>query len=291
MTRIGRARRLVAAGVLGVGLTCLAFGDRAPAAGAAAPLTLAQGQVLLVTVPAADADAPLVAELQGRRFRLYRLEPGRFAGLIAADMGLKPDRYALLVRTGDGRERERLDLEVVSAAFGRQELTLPKDKVTLDAETLARVEREQQVLLGAMAPVTDAPLWRGGFVVPVEGEVKRTFGLNRVINGEQRSPHSGEDISAPRGAPVVAANHGRVVLAGDYFFSGKSLIVDHGLGVYTMYFHLDEIKAALGDEVEKGALIGTVGATGRATGPHLHWGARINGARVNPFSLIEVRLP
>jgi murein DD-endopeptidase MepM/ murein hydrolase activator NlpD len=278
------------AGVLGVGFALLMVSPPARASNAAS-LTLAQGQVLLLTVSAADADGPLVAELQGRNFRLFRLEPGRFIGLVGADMGLAPSRYEIVVRAADGGERERVELEVISAAFGRQELTLPKDKVTLDAKTLERVEREQQLLLGAMAPITDAPLWRGGFIVPVEGEVKRTFGLNRVINGEERSPHSGEDISAPSGAPVVAANSGTVALAGDYFFSGKSIILDHGLGVFTMYFHLDEIKVGQGERVEKGVAIGTVGATGRATGPHLHWGARINGARVNPFSLIDVQLP
>lgn len=282
-------RRLFGAGVPGAIFALVLLGTHA--AGAAAGLKAVQGQALLLTVPASDGDVPLAAELQGRSFPLFRLDPGRFGGLIGADMNLTPNRYAIVVRTAAGRERERFDLEVVSAAFGRQELTLPKDKVALDAKTLERVEREQRVILGAMAPVTDAPLWRGGFVVPVAGDVKRTFGLGRVINGEERSPHSGEDISAPRGTPVVAANSGVVVLAGDYFFSGKSLIIDHGLGVYTMYFHLDEIKTNPGERVEKGAAIGTVGATGRATGPHLHWGARINGARVNPFSLLELELP
>jgi murein DD-endopeptidase MepM/ murein hydrolase activator NlpD len=117
-----------------------------------------------------------------------------------------------------------------------------------------------------------------------------TFGLKRTINGQPRNPHSGEDIYAPEGTTVATSNDGIVTLIGDFFFSGKSIVIDHGLGLYTMYFHLSEVRVGQGEKVSKGQTIGLVGATGRATGPHLHWGARLNGARVNPFSLVKIPL-
>jgi murein DD-endopeptidase MepM/ murein hydrolase activator NlpD len=121
--------------------------------------------------------------------------------------------------------------------------------------------------------------------MPTEGSVQYTFGRRRVINGQPRNPHTGEDISAPQGAPVAAINYGTVRLVADQFFSGKSVVIDHGLGLYSMYFHLSEIAVRVGDLVAKSQVIGAVGATGRASGPHLHWGVRLNGARVNPLSL------
>jgi murein DD-endopeptidase MepM/ murein hydrolase activator NlpD len=106
-----------------------------------------------------------------------------------------------------------------------------------------------------------------------------------VINGQSRRPHSGEDISAPLGTPVLAINEGTVQLVADHFFSGKSIVVDHGLGLYSMYFHLSSVVVQAGERVAKAQVIGAVGASGRASGPHLHWGVRLNGARVNPLSL------
>ena len=108
------------------------------------------------------------------------------------------------------------------------------------------------------------------------------------MNGQPRNPHNGEDISAPHGADVVATNDGVVRLTVDHFFSGKGLFLDHGLGLYSMYFHLSEVLVKEGDLVKAGESVGKVGATGRATGPHLHWGVKLNGARVNPYALLDL---
>ena len=116
------------------------------------------------------------------------------------------------------------------------------------------------------------------------------FGRRRVINGRPRNPHSGEDIAAPTGANVLATNDGIVRLTVDHFFSGKGIFVDHGLGLHSMYFHLSEISVVEGQFVRRGEVIGQVGASGRATGPHLHWGIRLNGARVDPYSLTTLPL-
>ncbi|HKP01009.1 MAG TPA: M23 family metallopeptidase [Nitrospiraceae bacterium] len=133
-------------------------------------------------------------------------------------------------------------------------------------------------------------LWRSNFLEPVNGKRTGIFGSVRVMNGKPRNPHNGEDIGAPVGTDVAATNDGIVRLTVDHIFSGRGVFVDHGLGFYSMYFHLSEILVKDGDLVKAGQVIGKVGATGRATGPHLHWGVKLNGARVNPYSLLDLPL-
>ena len=126
-------------------------------------------------------------------------------------------------------------------------------------------------------------------MVPIPGvEGGRNFGHRRVFNGQPRAPHSGADLTAATGVEINAVNAGRVVLAKDLFFSGNAVFIDHGLGVYSTYLHLSEMLVEPGTMVEQGQVIGLAGATGRVTGPHLHWGVRILSARVDPFSLLEL---
>jgi murein DD-endopeptidase MepM/ murein hydrolase activator NlpD len=145
--------------------------------------------------------------------------------------------------------------------------------------------REKATLDRLWETATATRLWRGPFRLPLDGSPRAAgFGLKRIINDEPRAPHTGADFSAPAGSPVLAANAGTVVLAEEHFFAGNSLILDHGEGLYTMYFHLQE-SVCLGQRV---AGLGRVGSTGRATGPHLHWGARLFGARINPEELLRL---
>ena len=123
--------------------------------------------------------------------------------------------------------------------------------------------------------------------MPVKGRITTEFGVRRVLNGKQRSPHSGVDIAAKVGTPVKASNGGKVLLAGSLYLSGNTVVVDHGWGMITLYAHLDRIAATKGQLVERGDTVGTVGMTGRATGPHLHFGAFIRGVKVDPLQLIE----
>lgn len=258
----------------------------------AAPTRLKQGEVVVLTVSVDPKLGPPVGEFGGGSFLLYSTgQEGRYAVLLGADMQQKPGVYDFIIRSDQGAVQEPIRIEILAAEFGIQELNLPQDQVELDAETLARVKWEQEKILSVMSGVRPDRLWNGGFIPPVEGRIQNRFGFRRIINGEPRSPHSGEDISASKGTPVLAANDGVVVYTADQFFSGKSVVVDHGLGLFTMYFHLDSIEADQGAGIKKGQRLGTVGASGRATGPHLHWGARLNGARVNPFSLLEARSP
>jgi murein DD-endopeptidase MepM/ murein hydrolase activator NlpD len=131
-------------------------------------------------------------------------------------------------------------------------------------------------------------LWQPSFVEPVSGKRTGIFGSVRIMNGQARNPHNGEDIGAPLGTDVAATNDGVVRLTVDHIFSGRGVFLDHGLGFYSMYFHLSEVLVKEGDVVRAGQIVGKVGATGRATGPHLHWGVKLNGARVNPYALLDL---
>ena len=251
------------------------------------------GDTLFITVSVEEKNPVVVGEFRHRIIPFFKIdETGRYGALMGIDLSDKPAQDEVRVRVQEGSKTylvERYKVKVRRTKFGTQELTLPKDKEP-DEETLKRVEAEQQQMLENLSTVREERLWRGPFLMPVEGKVAGTFGLKRIINGQPRNPHSGEDIYAPEGAPVTASNRGLVKLTGDFFFSGKSIVIDHGLGIFTMYFHLSEVFVKEGEPVSKGQKIGLVGSTGRVTGPHLHWGARLNGARVNPLSLIKLPL-
>lgn len=159
------------------------------------------------------------------------------------------------------------------------------DQFSPETLELIRIERADFAL--AFSTSAAERLWQAPFIRPVPHESSSSFGYRRIINGKPRAPHSGADLRAPVGAEVLAANHGRVVLIGDYFFAGQSVVLDHGGGLYTMYFHLSEFKVDAGAMVRRGDVIALSGMSGRVTGPHLHWAARLGNARVDPMELIQ----
>jgi murein DD-endopeptidase MepM/ murein hydrolase activator NlpD len=164
--------------------------------------------------------------------------------------------------------------------------------VELDAPTLKRVEEESKLLRTLYATITPERLWRGRFAKPVGvPDAGEGFGARRIINGQVRAPHAGLDYSADAGTPVVAANTGRVALVAEYFFPGRLVVLDHGLGLYTLYFHLERAEVTEGDRVDRGQSIGRVGASGRATGPHLHFAVHLRQTRIDPALLLQLRLP
>jgi murein DD-endopeptidase MepM/ murein hydrolase activator NlpD len=190
-----------------------------------------------------------------------------------------------LVRSRGGR-RESLSIRIGDYPYPVQTLTLPKAQVDLSADDLARVQRENRDI---------ARLWRRAgprrFALPLHPPLDPLpeggrFGSRRVINGQPKSPHSGADYSASAGAPVFAAGEGVVALVGDHFFAGRSVFLDHGAGLISMYFHMSRVHVKQGESVRRGQAIGAVGSTGRATGPHLHFGVRWHRARVDPTLLL-----
>jgi murein DD-endopeptidase MepM/ murein hydrolase activator NlpD len=256
-----------------------------------APEDPAQGDVLRFRVELPEEMQIIRGTLAGGAllFSPRRGLPGSWEALGGIDADKEPGRYEVALwispRQG-GRERAVRDqIRLRPRAFGKEEFKLPDSMVHLGKEAGKRVEREKKITDALWPRTTPERMWEGPFLVPVQGTPGSPFGLRRWINGEPRSFHTGEDIQAPEGAPVLASNRGRVCLVGDFFFGGKSVFVDHGQGLYTMYFHLSEILVQSGGEVRKGQILGRVGATGRATGPHLHWGVRLGGARVDPEAL------
>lgn len=164
-----------------------------------------------------------------------------------------------------------------------------QNKVTPTKQDETEILREQQDVKNALSQNNNLiQSWKNGFILPLKGRISGHFGNQRIFNGTPKNPHSGTDIAAPKGTKIKASGDGKVLLAGgDYFYSGNMVILDHGQGLKTIYAHLDKTLVNVGDEVKKGELIGLVGATGRATGPHLHWGATINNVRFRPHSLLE----
>ena len=252
-----------------------------------------QGEVLLIRVEGVRRAEAARGTFSGRPLRFFPLASGAAAVVgidLAASPGARP--FAVIVTTGAGAP-VRLEgrVKVRRRDFGIERLTLPRDKVELGPETLRRVRREAARLEAAMAKVTPEPLWQGAFVLPVSSaQPPARFGFRRVINGAARSPHTGADIKAPTGTVVRAANAGRVTLVDEQFFAGKLVVLDHGLGVHTMYFHLARQRVRRGQHLRKGEPLGTVGSTGRATGAHLHFGVQVDGARVDPLSLLGLEL-
>ena len=249
-----------------------------------------QGKVVLVTIPVKDRPDRIEGQFLKRTLTFFSVKEQTYAGLLGLDMQDPPGRYELTIDIvyPQRTERRSLSVLVMKEAYPEQRLTLPSNMVDLDKKTLARVETESKAVHEAFAGFVPHPLWKGRFVEPVRGKISGRFGSRRVINGQPRKPHSGEDIAAPKGTPVVAMNDGMVRLTADHFFSGKGVIVDHGLGLFSMYFHLSSVDVGHGQVVKKGQVIGKVGSTGRATGPHLHWGVRLNGSRVDPYSLLDL---
>ena len=230
-------------------------------------------------------------EFLGKRYPLGSGDQNQtFEGLLGVDLHTKPEKYSIrfiaMDRSGHV-DSKTLSIKVEMGDFAVQKLTLPRSMVDLDPKTLERVNRESKRLKELFQTFGNERTWKGPFIRPLEGELSGVFGTRRLINGQPKSSHTGVDLRADEGTPVWASNSGRVALVDELFFSGKSVILDHGWGLYSMYFHLSEARVREGELIPKGAELGRVGATGRSTGPHLHWGIILNGARVDPFSLLK----
>ena len=252
-----------------------------------------QGQVLWIEVPVQEHPNQVIGKFLGRQTRFFPVSSTSYGALLGIDMNDPPGSQEFIVTVNSPSNTHRLSYTVLvlEEDYSVQRLTLPKDKVDLDHNTLKRVRAEQRELQTAFDFVGPQPLWDGAFIEPTQGRISGRFGSRRIINGQSKNPHSGEDIAAPRGTPVAAMNSGTVRLVIDHFFTGRGVILDHGVGLYSMYFHLSETSVKKDQVVKKGQTIGKVGSTGRATGPHLHWGVRLNGSRINPYSLTNLPIP
>ncbi len=224
---------------------------------------------------------------KGLTVPMKREAEGRFRGLIGVDLLEKPGKAFLVVRARCGGEilRTNLALAVKAGTFPVQRLTLPKAMTEFDGPTLARIRREAARLKERFARVSSPPVFRFPFRPPVREYHPKGFGARRIINGEPRSPHAGVDVVRPAGTPVTAIADGTVAFAGTQFFGGNSVVLDHGAGVFSVYYHLQKIAVSEGQTVLRGEVIGAVGSSGRATGAHLHFSVRAPGGRIDPSFL------
>ncbi|HUU30453.1 MAG TPA: M23 family metallopeptidase [archaeon] len=254
---------------------------------------IVQGGIVRLDIEAQPPPDTVTGSFRERALPFIHSGQGGFYTLLGVDMETRPGVYQLQIKLhrkgGRKGETVRRKLRVVDAGFPVQELTLPPAQVFPDSAALRRIKREDELRNSKWSKWVQTAFWNRPFVAPIQGEMSR-FGHRRILNGVPRSSHSGVDIDAPEGTPVLCPAAGKVILTGDFFFSGKSIYIDHGLGLIGMFFHLSRIDVHEGQLVEQGQLLGAVGSTGRVTGPHLHWGVRWRGSRVNPMSLLKLTL-
>jgi murein DD-endopeptidase MepM/ murein hydrolase activator NlpD len=275
---VGRGRRLLAG-------ACLALASGAvPAAGLPAERAV-PGGVAIVDLGSGGASAPSV--LYDTRRVLVRSERGHWFAVVGIALGASPGAEALDVERAG--ERRKVAFRITPHAYATQQLTVEPKHVDLSAEDLARYNREKEKLEHVLATFSAEAPATLALAAPVPGVRSGTFGARRVFNGEARNPHTGMDIAADSGTPVAAPAGGTVIDTGDYFFNGNTVIVDHGEGFMTLYCHLSRIDVKVGERIAPGQTLGLVGATGRATGPHLHFGVRLNGAWVDPELFLAPR--
>ena len=251
-----------------------------------------QGAIIRVDVSAETRLDTATGSFMKTSLPFIRTGEGSFYALAGVDLDTRPGTYTLTVKAlgPEGKsETAAVKVKVRDASFPRQKLDLPPAQAFPDSAAQARIKREDRLRNRSWSSWAPGAFWTGPFSAPIQGEMDR-FGSRRVINGVPRSPHTGADISAPEGTPVLAPQAGKVLLTGEFFFTGNSIYLDHGLGLIGMFFHLSRIDVAAGQIVEKGQVIGAVGQTGRATGLHLHWGVRWRNTRINPQSLLELKL-
>jgi len=262
----------------------------------------AQGGLLLLEVTSDGPIADLSAEWNGRNLAFWQVTNPQSdsktppvdlqRALLGVDLEKPAGSYpvSVHVQSAGGKPTTcTLEIAVRLGKFATESLHVDKEFVEPSPEQIKRANEERDRLREIFDQVTPQKLWVGSFRVPLDGvSTGGNFGKRRILNGQPGSPHSGVDFPAATGTAVHAAQAGRVVLAQELFFSGNTVVVDHGLGIYTFYGHLSAIDVKAGDEVQSGQVLGKVGATGRVTGPHLHWGLTVERARVNPLQLVSL---
>jgi murein DD-endopeptidase MepM/ murein hydrolase activator NlpD len=279
---MSRAGRLAAAWLLA--LVATRAGAAAPGPELTLPVAVRPGELFVVRT-AGGADPAREAGFLGKTYPALEV-PGERGPLflLGTDLEAPPGPHELVLRTAAGRE-ERRTVTVRAHRFAEERLSLPPAMVTPPTEFEARILREQELAAEVYRTASVRKLWDRGFGRALAQPAAGNFGRRRVLNGNARSPHSGQDYTAPAGTPVRAIGAGRVRTCADWYYSGLTVLVDHGGGLVSQYLHLEKILVEEGAAVEEGQVIGRVGSTGRATGPHLHLGLRLFEQRVDPESL------
>jgi murein DD-endopeptidase MepM/ murein hydrolase activator NlpD len=241
------------------------------------------GGIAFVEIP--GGDQPPVATFDGHRTAVMQRD-GHWVAVVGIPLATKLGRHVVKVVTPTGTTE--VGFAVVDKRYKTQHLKVPNQRqVDPLPEDLKRIEAESQRSSAALSKYSTPAAITFELKSPVAGTRSDSYGSRRFFNGQPRNPHSGMDIAAAKGTPIRSPAAGKVVEAGDFFFNGNTVFIDHGYGLVTMYCHLDTTAVKVGDELASGDPIGTVGATGRVTGPHLHWGVALNRAMVDPGLFLE----
>ncbi|MEK6672158.1 MAG: M23 family metallopeptidase [Nitrospirota bacterium] len=251
------------------------------------PQVITQGDAFVVKVTGLGKLAPPSASLGTRELNFAGCGDGCFMAFGAVDLDTKPGLYKILIASG--KINIRLRLVIRRANFPTLNISLPEEKVSLSPEDNARAEQEASLLKSLWQNVTE-PLWEGSFILPLGNTISTGFGVKRIFNGKKTSIHRGIDIKGQEGDEVRASNRGRVALVEELFFGGRTIVLDHGNGIFSVYMHLSVVNIRPDDLVSKGQVIGRVGSSGRASGPHLHYGVKVGDISANPLSLSRLGL-
>ena len=249
------------------------------------PEKIYPGEAFILKVTEVSNSSPLYANVSERELQFSMCGESCYIAVGAIDLNVKPGIQKITL--GAGMVTRDLTLQILEPRYPAQELTLPKEKVFLSPENLKRVRKEQKMVQKLFQGVSDKR-WQGNFILPLKNPVSTQFGTRRLLNKELKSVHRGVDIRGKEGENVRAANHGKAVLVENLFYGGNTVILDHGKGIYTLYMHLSGFNVALNENVSRGSIIGFVGSTGRATGPHLHFGTKVLTISVNPIQFIKL---
>ena len=250
--------------------------------------SIRQGQVVVFTATASQPVDAMHARAFDRDLATFQLDATRWQALLGIDIDTKPGSYMVSFEaTSAGQSMTAAtELTVMSGEFGKRVLKVDDAFVNPPQPAIARIMREAAELEQLWTQSDPHRLWSDGFLRPVPGRANGAFGSRSIFNGVARQPHAGADFLSPAGTPIHAPNSGRVVLARDLYFTGNTVVIDHGLGVFSLLAHLSVVDVHQGEVVTRGQTVGQVGATGRVTGPHLHWAVRMNGARVDPLAVL-----
>ena len=257
---------------------------------------ISNGHIILVQIAAGNLIKPVGSILINFNQRSYRAYPhpvkgdGYYIALVGVPYRIKPGPQMLQVSYSDknGKQTKEIPFLVMTGKYKTDILKVDSRRVNPNKKDRQRASREYQEIKQVYASATKEKLWQGTFQLPVKNKITSQFGNRRVFNGELKSYHNGLDFRSPQGTPAYAANSGIVRVAKNLFYSGNAVIIDHGTGIFTIYAHLSKIKTVAGRRIEKGGLIGLTGATGRVSGPHLHWGVKINGVAVSPLQFVKI---
>jgi murein DD-endopeptidase MepM/ murein hydrolase activator NlpD len=246
------------------------------------------GELVVLTITPPDRADQVRLRVFDREISAFAVEDRAWRALVGIDLDVKPGTYPVSIDVDDGRLKTIWDLVVKARVFPTRRLSVDAAFVNPPASERDRIDREAKLLDDVWTAPPPGRLWTTPFVRPVADAANSRFGTRSIFNGVPRSAHGGADFLSPSGTPIHAPNAGRIVVARNLYFSGNTVIIDHGLGLFSMLAHLSAFDVSEGDVVAAGQLVGRVGATGRVTGPHLHWAVRANGARVDPLAVLEL---